>query len=425
MSSLLSLPPEILTQVAEKLVPRDNRSLRLACRYITGVVESLCLCTLWIDVGPGNRRRVLAKLKDFASGSLSNIEYAQELTIYNSETATQAEFAPTADEPFSVVLFNALMALKRVPKLTWWPDKSDDAFVQSAILDFMCRRRVAHLTINFYCGCHPSLPFRILCLENLESLSFRNLCRLHEEGASFMTLSLSRIICNSPNMTSLSIDTGYRNATTEAPSLHRFLSAEIERPPMPIKHLSLRTVRALLDEDTLYHLRSLESLSVHFNLTTPLHGSHLNEMWDTLREESIHLSAIDLNLVEVDDALLDYLVSYRGIRKLVFDNSYKLWGSPEIGPIAVRFFKDVLPKISSTLEVLHLEPSSVGAWCFGHDNAEAIAKCTNLRELTVSIVDMVQDHSQPIVELLHQTAAKLPHLHNLRKINVSTVPQIG
>jgi len=276
----------------------------------------------------------------------------------------------------------------------WWTCQSDDIFVQAVILDYIGRRRLVDISLDFYGGCNPSFPFRILAVDNLKAFRFKNVFQLGEDEASFITLSLSRIICNSPNLTTLDIDTGFLIASVEAPSLHRLLSAEIDRPPMPLKRLALRHVRTRLDEDVLYHLKSLQSLSIHFNLTTRVQGSHLNEIWDALRMESVHLSSIDVNLTEVDDALLDYLLSYDGIREVVFDNSARLWTSPETNAVAVRFFKDVLPKIAVSLEVLHLETISEGAWCFSADNAAVISKCINLKKLTVSVVDMIQSHSR-------------------------------
>lgn len=276
--------------------------------------------------------------------------------------------------------------------IRWFTCQGDTKLIVETIMTQINARPLLEASFNCSDGCSAHFPAQLSSIEGRESFSLTNIF-LAGQHATGVASAVSRIISRSPGLIRLEIDTGYYAATIAAPSLHDILPKNMNLPPLSIESLSLRCMRTLLDAETLYHLRSLKSLSIHFNLTTTIQGSLLFQIWETLRKESIHLTKIDVNLTDVDDSLLDYLTSYDGIQQIVFDNSARLWSRHDEA-IANRFFDDVLPRVSRSLQSLHLVTISPGAWCFGKNNASSIAQCTRIEELTVSIVDIVQTHSR-------------------------------
>lgn len=269
-------------------------------------------------------------------------------------------------------------------------------------------RPLVEASFNCSDGCSVHFPTQLALIGGRKFFRLTNVF-LTGHLAAGVASAVAKVVLQSPDMTCLQLDTGYYAATVAAPSLHDILPKDTNLPPLPIESLNLRCMRTLLDAETLYHLHSLKSLSIHFNLTTTIQGSHFFQIWETLKNESIHLTSIDVNLTEVDDSLLDYLLSYEGIEQIIFDNSARLW-SRHGESIANRFFDEVLPKVARTLRVLHLVTISLGAWCFGRNNAGSIAQCKRLEELTVSIVDIVQAHSKGTLVFAFSFSDKRPFI---------------
>ncbi|KDR70945.1 hypothetical protein GALMADRAFT_254552 [Galerina marginata CBS 339.88] len=432
MASILSLPPETIYEIGLQLESSDNRNLRLTCHQICVAVESLALSKLFIDINKDSLHVTLGQLKEFATRSTRSIDYIRTVVVYNSLKSDQehrdghspdiplfAEDIQTLHSHFSSLVTS------NVRSLLWFTNPADSGQFMNIVIQYATRQCITDFSLDLTAGCHPLFPVALLSMQNLEKLHYKTTSKLNRNLLFMMSRALSKVIRRSPHLSHLAIDTGHFLASTDAPSLHDILPAISEEPPIPMKTLSLRNLRTLLDESTLHHLRSLESLSIHFNLPTPTNGSLMPQIWNTLRTESIHLTRVDVNLTDVDDAFLDYLLSCKDLRELILDNSARLWSRNQLNAVGHRFFGEVLPKISGPLEVLHIETICLGAWCFGELNASAIAQCKELRELTVSIVDTIQIHSQATLVLLDQTTSQLPKLHYLRKVDVSTVPQIG
>ncbi|KAF8961953.1 hypothetical protein BDZ97DRAFT_1826785, partial [Flammula alnicola] len=401
------------------LDPTCNRTLRLVCHAICSAVEPLALSHLSIDVKMNTINETIEKLEAYAKHRTRATDYVRTVSISSLCPAERPSHWPTweymagfvgnprvhrlqVEDDFQNALSAALFALNSVRALSWCTHRYDPNWAFGTISAYVTIRRVQELSISFTAGCHPNLAF--LDMGGLHTLCFDDLARPGVDNASIV-VALATVIENSPDLENLSITTGSCGVTNNAPTLGDFFPKRLGRPPMQLKSLSLHTVRILLDATTLYHLRSLESLSIHFNITTSIQGQSLPAIWKILGTESIHLKKVNVNIVDVEDELLDYLSSYEGIRDITFDNNEVIYSTTEANVFASRFFHDVLPRIAGTLE--------------------KIAQCKQLKELTVSVVDLIQSHSQDVVSCLEQTAAILPKLVRLQKINVATVPQIG
>ncbi|KAF8961937.1 hypothetical protein BDZ97DRAFT_2026722 [Flammula alnicola] len=377
----------------QAIVPR---TLRLVCREICCAVEPLALSHLSINVATdiSSFHPTVDKLKAYAEHRTRATDYVRTVSIYHlsappsgwggTYTSYWSLRSRRQSKDLPVALSAALSELKNVRALSW--RVYDETF--EAVSKFPTHRRLSKF-----------------------SFDFANVVANCKE--------LAAVIENSPGLANLSIIMGnfYNAKANMMPTLHNFLPKVMGRPRMRLKSLSLENVPIILDKPTLYHLRSLESLSIHFNLPPSNRDLSFPTIWKTLGMEGIRLKKVNVHILDVEDELFDYLSSYEGIREVIFDSSdlrKSESSTVETDIVATRFFCNVLPNIAGKLEVLHLGGISGDRWCFDKSYGEAILKCTQLKELTVSI-DVHSPHSLGVEACLQETAAHLPNLLRLRQ----------
>ncbi|KAF8961623.1 hypothetical protein BDZ97DRAFT_1828256 [Flammula alnicola] len=294
-----------------------------------------------------------------------------------------------------------------------------DIGIFETVSEFLSTRRIPDLSISFISdGKYPKSSFPNMVPAGLHSLHIGGHLEFGDDFEEIVAncKELAPIVESSPGLANLSIMIGslfHNQETTMIPTLRDFLPSAMGRPPMRLKSLSLENVRVPLDKTTLYHLRSLESLSIHFNFKYP----------PPVRDSPFPM--VNVHILDVEDELLDYLSSYEGIQELRFDSSSGLSKSStaETDDVATRFFCEVLPNIAGTLEVLHLGGTFRDRWCFDESYREAILKCMQLKELTVS-VDVDSPQSPGVEACLNETAAHLPDLLRLKQLQASVMPYI-
>lgn len=194
--------------------------------------------------------------------------------------------------------------------------------------------------------------------------------------------SLTACIRNSPTLESLAIRIPQSWGASRYATLPTFgdLFADYppESSPMQLKTLLLVGFRPTLDARTLPHLQLLERLTIDC-VAPPAFVPE--ESLEHLHEYCVKLSGLISN--RFDEGSLRYLVSYTGLTKLVLSG---LREDPSDPHLRMLFFENVLPTHAGTLQELSLQACDI-AWSYNTSHWIAIAQCSNLTKLGLSMAD--------------------------------------
>jgi hypothetical protein len=195
---------------------------------------------------------------------------------------------------------------------------------------------------------------------------------------------ISSLLARCPDMSNLHIDGPfwYGDGT-----IFGELFAGIDRLglSLPLRRLELNGVALTSDDiaSNLRHFRKIEFLGVSRN-PNPLAESVLGQVCTILKEEDILLKGISTDFPD-DPLLLDYLVSYSGLRELLFDPRCQSPDCP--ADLVERFYTQVLPSHHRTLEHLKFTcwpvPASFENDQTALDPLAEVTKCRSLRVLEV------------------------------------------
>jgi hypothetical protein len=126
-------------------------------------------------------------------------------------------------------------------------------------------------------------------------------------------------------------------------------------------------------------LTSLTSLEFFANQDWPV-----SVPWESFTRQNIQLQELtfrgSVTKLGSCQLLLDYLISYSGLRVLVFDLYQTTKDLAEGNYFATSLFKDILPKHSAHLTILQITPASP-AWCIDDSNIHVLSQCRNLSSL--------------------------------------------
>ncbi|KAK0194823.1 hypothetical protein F5146DRAFT_922911, partial [Armillaria mellea] len=100
--------------------------------------------------------------------------------------------------------------------------------------------------------------------------------------------------------------------------------------------------------------------------------------WSALRIEMIHLRDVSVDMV--NDALLEYLESYSGVRSMML-----IVRDQEGDDSPPQFWHNILPKHADTLVDLYVQPEYGGGWCLDNKSLDAIRQCKRLEILRVTV----------------------------------------
>ncbi|KAF9529518.1 hypothetical protein CPB83DRAFT_256716 [Crepidotus variabilis] len=368
---ILQLPPEVIEGIGHRLEPPENRKLRLVCQQIRQAIEPQAFETLYLT--KRDLPWLLKRLEAYGSQTTRVGLFVKTLVIHIPTTGQETGMGRLKE-----LFQRAIFSLRNVKALSWISGDLDPPWIVNILLAHIHSIVMEHFQVYINYGHTNFGAFKNI--QNLRSFSFRSWPFTDAKDMSYA----SQIILNSPRLSNLKISTSCYTATSTAPRLHDFLPPR-GCDPLPLETLALECLRILLDDITLPHFRSLKYLRIRNNLVNPEFGSTYTQIWDTLRQESIHLTTIDCNLGIVEEGLMAYLMSYQGTKSLEFDSEHQWYDSKKADVVAHRFFLEVVPKICQSLERLIVNTHISNGWCFSEETSEAFKSCKRLRELQVSI----------------------------------------
>ena len=245
---------------------------------------------------------------------------------------------------------------------------------------------------------------------------------VHDVGDERNTFkNLVKMISQSPLLESIefsSINFDYRILTR---SLHQLFESSPDDesqsiPPLRLKHLSLARCFVRLDDETVMrHLRHLTSLSLD-DLVHPQSPYYLNsgysddfyvddsvsedqnqwgsdyeQIWRTICNSDLKLE--EITFCRVPLALLEYIGSYSGLRKLKISTG--AFEDEVASDSAAKKFYEVLERHAKSIEELDVMAFHPGLWCFGHHNKALFSTFQNMTTLRVRVQSMAA--SQDII----------------------------
>lgn len=284
----------------------------------------------------------------------------------------------------------------------WHIGPNDPEWAKISVMDSLAS--LPYLTtLRLSLGGGSAESLKLESLSNMRKITISGQCSDYRHD---ILAGLSTLISNSPDLDFL--DVSYKmirgSGNTEYPSLLDLFSQTSPETPLTLSHLSLSGYCIRLDAETTPHLRSLQSLSLHnvvdgrsfrFQDTTDEDVlaelvaqmarccSSVDDVWNTLKEERIYLKEIVTD--SVNEALLDYLASYSGLKKLQLKCTTRGDSSVSSDKLALQFYAEVLPKHADSLQSLDISPEYEGKWCFGRHNERSLRLCTKLEELKIHI----------------------------------------
>ncbi|KAF5316147.1 hypothetical protein D9619_006601 [Psilocybe cf. subviscida] len=449
MSTFASLPPEILYHIGSHLSIVDNKVLRYVCRYINQAVEPLALPSLSfclkhpilgllyaekLNVYAERTTRATAHVRKLAVISENQLRYSNDRKTTSLRGIPNAP--PASYQELLEIFLNLLLSLNNVDTFEWHLDHEVSEQVISKIFSFLSSQPIKKLKIMFD---RPALlsdsllpfnhPWIVRELVFTDCVSIRSLLGWHMDTVQLLKLP-RRLIANCPDLEHLSLKTLCFHAAPQAPRLHDFLphgtsntnsTTVTTKPPLRLKSLSVSYLRMHLDQAMLYHLRSLQYLHIRSLLTMPEHDDPISTIMRTLRTEKIHLRGLNLNTFDVDDEVIEYLLSYSNtgvIQKITFENKKEV---PHVVPgdesnVAKRFFAEVLPAVAGSLQALDITTSDLlDSWSFSPLYAEPIKHCHKLQTLCLSVEAEANNNAEAekLNAYVERTTRATAHLRKL------------
>ncbi|KAF8195016.1 hypothetical protein BJ912DRAFT_957924 [Pholiota molesta] len=419
MTALDALPDDIIWDITSKLHTSDNMCLRLVCRTLSKLVARFALSNLVIRLDSRNYLATMEKLKAYAQGRTAGIMWARTLEISGLVSAVRFRKEHELREDLS-----AALARLDLHTFRWTTHLGDPYWAFELFSRHLTCHPVHNLSLDFHGGF--STTFSVLDdIGHLQELTLTKISRtLDRQQTNDLIGSISKIIEHSPSLTRLSIHSGCWDFPM--PTFHQFLTGNTI---LKLKTLDLRSLRITMDDITTPHFRSLDSLTIRYEFNSPDSKirAELDELWKTLRREQIKLRRVETDIYGVTAELLKYLEYCNETLTdlLLCEDDYD---GPE--PVqgenpATIFYGQTLPQLADHLEVLSIQTTQMNKWCFGRDNAGAIGKCTRLKKLAVSVIDLFHNHNIHTQNLLEETIAKLSTDLELVTFKVYQIPLIA
>ncbi len=227
---------------------------------------------------------------------------------------------------------------------------------------------LSHFSINF----HEQSPTQTSYSEfhDLEHIGF---------GGTHVLDIVPPLVARSPNLTRLGLL--FLQDKEEAPVTASSIFSGLPKGKYSrVKQLAIRGDGILPAQDvplTVPHLHHLTSLRIHIDDVAP-------EFWSALRIEKICLQDVSVDIV--NDALLEYLESYSGVKSMILVPKQSV-------DVSFRFWSEILPKHADTLLELWVQPNfkwthnskRSGGWNLDTRSLDAIRQCKRLEILRVQV----------------------------------------
>ncbi|KAF8961941.1 hypothetical protein BDZ97DRAFT_1826736 [Flammula alnicola] len=431
MLDLLSLPPEIVEKITDQLEGIHQKTVRLVCKQLNSVVEHQLFSNIVLKYSNYQPDLICEQLEALASRKTTARFHARSLEIRGfsvdshlgaksrSRSIERTRGSPSrsrsrgplaenhqANKGLLAHLAQAICSLSKVQEVWWHLSVNDPEWAKIVVMDSLASLPSLEV-LRISLGGAPASSLKLELLTNLRKITIAGYCPDYRA------------------------DIGRANSSDLA-TLHDLFGAVPPEMPLSVSHLVLQSWCVRLDSVTLTHLRALESLSLYNNIDvrqnppsnvdelameelmarTEAYCSSNDDIWDALREDRIWLKEIATD--GVSHALLDYLASYSGLQKLTLSSSSTHDGLAS-DVLALKFYKDVLPKHAASLVALDVCPEYEGKWCFGLHNRTSFLDCTNLETLKVNIKsdEINRAKEQDVVWTLLEIADELPRLSHL------------
>ncbi|TFK70452.1 hypothetical protein BDN72DRAFT_838975 [Pluteus cervinus] len=460
-SLIFSLAPELIQHIGDEL-GGNRKNLRLACRQFNRALEPQVLSHVVINFTKASLAQCPEQLRAIAAKTSRFSLFARSITLrslsipaekphfsmfppsrseghaWEDDTNwTSPEAIQAAQQKFSEFLGPALATLKNVHTALWKVQHTDSVQTISTVLDYLTdlpNLRVFSLELESGCPLFSDL----VRLSNLHQITIHTDGNLSENEQTINIIA--QVIAASPRLSRLEIDTRLITYGPHPPKIHHLFRS----PPSPnqqhLTHLVLCGFRPFVEGDAFRHLHSLKSLTYLNPLTRPNPdlfdlqderdphesdvGNEAQSLWLNLKKFKIFVESLHVDTV--DDDLLEYLSSYPApttsdnfahptsqLRHLVFKKISAL--SP--ATITSRFWVDTLPKHTSTLETLCIQPMHEGRWCHAKNYREVLKKCIILKELALTVNTALTSGTEATryeaVDTLIDNALELPCLVHL------------
>ncbi|KAK0200131.1 hypothetical protein DFS33DRAFT_1490575 [Desarmillaria ectypa] len=370
---LLSLPSEILENIAFEADNRTHRQLRRTCKLLRDIATPLVFQSIHIDL---SWTRHSSSAPWFLESLKSGPKLAQHITRLSlylpqkfrsnpSRFANEARIKKREDklDSLDALFLEAIPHMVSLRSLSWrssgdsGPSYAKLMFERFGNLPFISNLEIC----NFGDWDVPYSPFR-----HIRNLNYRG-----SEKPHFITL-----LSNNTEMESLDLAVWYSNFE-EGQSISVLFSS---LPPGTCG--TLKTFQIIGSTYTkLYtheipglirHLHSLENLYTHISLP--------NEFWDRLCEDEIHLVSLSYFPNRIERALMLYLMSYTGLCELSLCTRAR--STPDDFHIQ-DLLLNIIALHSWCLTTVRIEPSYSGAWCLDHPMLDALTLCSGLESLCV------------------------------------------
>ncbi|KAK0470414.1 uncharacterized protein EV420DRAFT_113853 [Desarmillaria tabescens] len=375
---ILSLPPELLHQIFQKLQISDLKRLRSTCKRFSAVATPFVFSSLKIDTDSYQFRKYSSILKAIASGRSDVARHVQTLTILSltppryKRLRLWQRIMKRKQRVYKAFESNFLRAVTKFTAVTSL--YFDMHTIQPSSADKIMRSlgalpRLSQLSVHMYHDVDPSISLSL-------SRHFKNLNSIHLCGLRLCYNDApSTIIANSPALTELTLDGTSELNSDKSATMDNLFSKLPSGTALPLQSLTIGgTMRYLLDPAPQIppHFKSLTSLVITSDII-----SVPADFWRALETARIHLQKLSVR--ELDESLLSYLESYAGLRDLSADDAAKS------DLAADRFYHCVVPKHSGTLRNVRVNTDFEGKWCLGDTQLDEIMRCTDLRSIDFSV----------------------------------------
>ncbi|KAF8886331.1 hypothetical protein BD779DRAFT_1673250 [Infundibulicybe gibba] len=458
MSGLLSLPNELITQIADQL--ETQKLFRGTCRRMDLILSPRVLFRLTIDINKESIDRGISQLEALTSGSIRAAQFVRTVDIrhlapncdpnqaFRSEYGLWGVPAQTTEQQVEwayskmrELLPAALATLAGAQTINWiMNDKNPDwaSAIVCEFLDTLSGLQALRLT-----GSGPKPQIHLNHISNLTKLTVRG-------GLGDL---VSEIIGSSSGLSHLDLEYPDEVFGEWVPTFHKLLSKVPANRPLRLHHLRIHGYCVRFDHQTLPHLRQLKSLDLgpvlwigddERPLCTPSElaksdkfASSFSDIWGVIRREVLPIEEV---ITLIDDLVLDHLAAMNGFQKLAINQAVSrtnnnppyTWAhvstpsDAENEMLARKFFVQVLPRHCKTLISFSISSLFDSHWFLGSHSVGSLLECTQLTELAI-VVGFHWDVQERIPggvleEALHM-AAQFPNLRQLELVASHVWPE--
>ncbi|KAK0468565.1 hypothetical protein IW261DRAFT_1053541 [Armillaria novae-zelandiae] len=404
---LLSVPSEILENIAFEADNRTRQQLRRTCKFLGDIATPLTFQSIVIDLS-WTRRHNSASL--FLKSLKSGPKLAQYIThlflcLPKKFRSNPSRFANAASikkkedklDSLDALFLEAIPYMISLRSVSW--DSSGDSGPSYATLMFEQLGKLPFLSdldiSNFGEWDIPCSPFHHI----------RNLIYRGPPSAHFTSL-----LSNNPDLESLDMYVWPSNL--EGQSISVLLS--------PLSPGAFKTFRLRGPIYTELYTHEMPSILPYFyhleNLDLDI--ALPDEFWDTLREKEIHLVSLSYLRDSISRALLLYLMSYKGLCEL----SLHIWAPSTTDDLHIQnLLPNIIASHSRCLTTFRIEPYYSGEWCLDHPMLDALNLCSGLESLHVcadKARTQVEANNVIDIKVSHDVVAKSPRPANKRGVSI-------